>query len=96
MSILLYSIVVQTNDNHVVIISLSMKLVIHMIVGTSDSTFSFRIREDRQLMGFSTESTFNQLCGDKEPNCDPPTVWNMHPSLLQLPHSTHTHRDDEL
>ena len=52
-------------------------------VGTGDSTFSFRIREDRQLMGFSRESTFNSLCGDKPGeegdiiNCEQPTYWPM-------------------
>lgn len=49
-------------------------------VGTGESTFSFRIREDRQFMGFSVSSTFNQLCGhgydDTDPHsCPAPTKW---------------------
>ena len=51
-------------------------------LGSFESTFSFRIHEDRQLMGFSKESTFNQLCGMKDnendpSSCTPPTYWNM-------------------
>ena len=52
-------------------------------VGTGHSTFSFRIREDRQLMGFSRESTFNSLCGDKPGeegdiiSCEQPSYWPM-------------------
>ena len=34
--------------------------------GTSVSTFSFRINEERALLGFSPDSTYNRLCGDKE------------------------------
>ena len=50
-------------------------------VGTGYSTFSFRIREDRQLMGFSKESTFNSLCGgdgeEEGRGCEQPTYWPM-------------------
>ena len=51
-------------------------------IGTADSTFSFRIREDRQFMGFSQESTFNNLCGptkdENDPrSCDKPTHWRI-------------------
>ena len=35
-------------------------------VGMAESTFSLRIQEDRQLMGFSVRSTFNQLCGQRQ------------------------------
>ena len=50
-------------------------------VGTGHSTFSFRIREDRQLMGFSRESTFNSLCGSGDESdvvtCEQPAYWPM-------------------
>ncbi len=54
----------------------------YCLTGSFESTFAFRIREDRQLMGFSKESTFNQLCGvrndkDDPSSCDPPTYWKM-------------------
>lgn len=52
--------------------------------GSHDSTFSFRIREDRQMMGFSQESTFNNLCGLRESSdendphsCEKPTYWKI-------------------
>ena len=44
--------------------------------GTAESTFSFRIREDRQLMGMSVDSTFNHLCGDDHAKCpEGPSRW---------------------
>ncbi|XP_012533688.3 GDP-fucose protein O-fucosyltransferase 2 [Monomorium pharaonis] len=36
-------------------------------IGTHESTFTFRIQEDREIIGFSTETTFNKLC---KPNGD--------------------------
>lgn len=49
-------------------------------IGTTYSTFSFRIREDRQFLGFSKESTFNDLCGPENNEHDPhsckkPAYW---------------------
>lgn len=35
-----------------------------LFVGTYGSTFSFRIQEERELLGFSPNTTFNALCGD--------------------------------
>lgn len=51
-------------------------------VGTAESTFSFRIREDRQFMGFSQNSTYNNLCGpevdENDPHsCDKPSFWRL-------------------
>lgn len=31
-------------------------------VGTHESTFTFRIQEDREIIGFPSETTFNRLC----------------------------------
>ncbi|XP_029043432.2 GDP-fucose protein O-fucosyltransferase 2 [Osmia bicornis bicornis] len=31
-------------------------------IGTYESTFTFRIQEDREIIGFPTETTFNHLC----------------------------------
>jgi peptide-O-fucosyltransferase len=49
-------------------------------VGTIESTFSFRIREDRQFMKFPIEDTFNDLCGPTNDEFDPhscptPSKW---------------------
>lgn len=47
-------------------------------IGSYESTFSFRIQEDREILGFSTDSTFNRLCGDYEGiACEKPTVWSI-------------------
>lgn len=45
-------------------------------VGSYESTFSFRIQEDREILGFDKESTFNRLCGDDEGvSCEKPSIW---------------------
>uniref|UniRef100_A0A0K0F8E2 GDP-fucose protein O-fucosyltransferase 2 n=1 Tax=Strongyloides venezuelensis TaxID=75913 RepID=A0A0K0F8E2_STRVS len=44
-------------------------------IGSYVSTFSFRIHEDREIMGFSPETTFNRLCQDDDFNCEQPTKW---------------------
>ncbi|XP_011149971.1 GDP-fucose protein O-fucosyltransferase 2 isoform X2 [Harpegnathos saltator] len=38
-------------------------------IGTHESTFTFRIQEDREIMGFSPKTTFNRLCKDKNRKC---------------------------
>lgn len=45
-------------------------------MGTSESTFSFRIQEEREILGFPTTTTFNVLCKDKN-NCKTPSVWKI-------------------
>lgn len=49
-------------------------------IGTTHSTFTFRIQEDRQFLGFSKESTFNDVCGPSHNESDPhscpkPSYW---------------------
>ncbi|XP_069692474.1 GDP-fucose protein O-fucosyltransferase 2 [Periplaneta americana] len=46
-------------------------------IGTYESTFSFRIQEEREIMGFPEARTFNRLCGDAEKKCSPPTAWRI-------------------
>lgn len=45
-------------------------------IGTHDSTFSFRIQEEREIMGFPVESTFNAFCDDQK-KCIKPSVWTI-------------------
>ncbi|XP_066152353.1 GDP-fucose protein O-fucosyltransferase 2 isoform X2 [Euwallacea fornicatus] len=45
-------------------------------IGTSDSTFSFRIQEEREIIGFPTKMTFNVLCKNKD-QCEKPSVWKI-------------------
>ncbi|KAL1237567.1 GDP-fucose protein O-fucosyltransferase [Trichinella spiralis] len=44
-------------------------------IGTAESTFSFRIQEDREILGFSHNTTFNCLCPDHNLNCEQPAKW---------------------
>ncbi|EDO42964.1 predicted protein, partial [Nematostella vectensis] len=47
-------------------------------IGTCESTFSFRIYEERDILGFHGDQTFNCLCGDKEiGKCEQPTKWRI-------------------
>ncbi|XP_038078344.1 GDP-fucose protein O-fucosyltransferase 2-like isoform X1 [Patiria miniata] len=47
-------------------------------IGTGVSTFSFRIHEERQILGFDTKMTYNRFCGHSEPeDCEQPSVWKI-------------------
>lgn len=47
-------------------------------IGTSESTFSFRIQEEREIMGFDRDATFNRFCGDgEEEDCEQPSRWKI-------------------
>lgn len=45
--------------------------------GTYESTFSFRIQEEREIMGFPPDRTFSRLCGDDEQMCSQPSAWRI-------------------
>ena len=52
------------------IINLSL---LSWFIGTHQSTFSFRIHEDREILGFSSETTFNRFCPDAQiDECEQP------------------------
>ncbi|XP_011308816.1 GDP-fucose protein O-fucosyltransferase 2 isoform X2 [Fopius arisanus] len=44
-------------------------------IGTHESTFTFRIQEEREIIGFSTETTFNYLCWKDK--CSPQSQWKI-------------------
>ena len=47
-------------------------------VGSYVSTFTFRIHEEREILGFSQTATYNRLCGDEEPkDCEQPSKWDI-------------------
>ncbi|XP_050407404.2 GDP-fucose protein O-fucosyltransferase 2 [Patella vulgata] len=47
-------------------------------IGTEESTFSFRIQEEREILGFDPEMTFNRLCDDKEKfDCEKSSKWTI-------------------
>ncbi|XP_053623090.1 GDP-fucose protein O-fucosyltransferase 2 [Plodia interpunctella] len=45
-------------------------------IGTHESTFTFRIQEEREIMGFETNTTFNRLCPDSG-FCEKPSKWTV-------------------
>ncbi|XP_013174364.1 PREDICTED: GDP-fucose protein O-fucosyltransferase 2 [Papilio xuthus] len=45
-------------------------------VGTHDSTFTFRIQEEREILGFPSSTTFNRLCPDTG-KCEKPSKWTI-------------------
>ncbi|KAL6262215.1 hypothetical protein P5V15_007311 [Pogonomyrmex californicus] len=45
-------------------------------IGTHESTFTFRIQEDREIIGFSSETTFNKLCKTNQ-NCKVDGFWSI-------------------
>ncbi|OWK50581.1 GDP-fucose protein O-fucosyltransferase 2 [Lonchura striata] len=46
-------------------------------IGTSVSTFSFRIHEEREILGFDPKTTYNRFCGETEKNCEQPAHWKI-------------------
>ena len=46
-------------------------------IGTSVSTFSFRIHEEREILGLDPRTTYNRFCGDQEEACEQPTHWRV-------------------
>jgi hypothetical protein len=46
-------------------------------IGSYVSTFSFRIQEEREILGFDSETTFNRLCSETEENCEQPSKWQI-------------------
>ncbi len=68
----------QIKDGGVAIIDQIICSHAQFFVGTYESTFTYRIYEEREIMGFSKNSTFNTFCktddGSAE-NCEKNSVW---------------------
>uniref|UniRef100_A0A914YBM1 GDP-fucose protein O-fucosyltransferase 2 n=1 Tax=Panagrolaimus superbus TaxID=310955 RepID=A0A914YBM1_9BILA len=83
-NIKLYSFMPQTllSDGAISIIDQIIASKARYFIGTHSSTFSYRIREDREIMHFSLESTFNNFCkyskdiGNKD-KCEQPAKWKI-------------------
>lgn len=54
-----------------------MFLCFRYFIGTHVSTFSFRIQEEREILGFDPKTTFNTLCGDEDEECEQPAKWKI-------------------
>jgi len=46
-------------------------------IGSFESTFSFRIQEEREILKFPAQSTFNRFCGDGQMQCEQPAQWRI-------------------
>lgn len=44
-------------------------------IGTHESTFTFRIQEEREILGFATDSTYNVFCS--ESGCPESSIWKI-------------------
>lgn len=51
-------------------------LCFRYFIGSYESTFTYRIYEEREIMGFPSESTFNTFC--KSPNENDKCAKNSH------------------
>lgn len=68
----------QFKDGGVAIIDQWIAAHARVFIGTYVSTFTGRIHEEREIMGFDPETTFNRLCGDGEDKeCEQPTKWKI-------------------
>jgi peptide-O-fucosyltransferase len=72
------SILDKYGDGGVAIIDQWICAHARFFIGTCESTFSFRIHEERDILGFDADNTFNCVCGDKEEEkCEQPTRWRI-------------------
>lgn len=55
----------------------TVALLGRFFIGTSVSTFSFRIHEEREILGLDPRTTYNRFCGDQEEQCEQPTHWKV-------------------
>merc|ERR1711936_758900 len=46
-------------------------------IGSRESTFTFRIQEEREIMGFKLDTTFDMLCGEGKLSCEKGTQWKI-------------------
>ena len=46
-------------------------------IGTRESTFTFRIQEEREMMGFREQDTFDMLCTEDQYDCESGTQWKI-------------------
>ncbi|KAK7089096.1 GDP-fucose protein O-fucosyltransferase 2-like [Littorina saxatilis] len=46
-------------------------------IGTYESTFSFRIGDEREILGFDPDMTYNRVCGDEDKECEQPSRWTI-------------------
>ena len=64
-------------DGGVAIIDQSICSHARYFIGSKESTFTFRIQEEREIMGFILKDTFDMLCGEGKDDCEKGTQWKI-------------------
>ena len=64
-------------DGGVAIIDQSICSHARFFLGSYGSTFTFRIQEEREILGFPTKKTFEILCADGKFDCERGSVWKI-------------------
>lgn len=64
------------NDGGIAIVDQIICSHARYFIGSYESTFSFRIQEEREILGFHENTTFNRLCG-KKASCEQPAKWRI-------------------
>lgn len=59
-------------------------------VGSYESTFSFRIQEEREIMGFHDKMTFDMLCSDGKEDCEKGSKWK----IVYPPEESHSTKEE--
>ncbi|XP_034838100.1 GDP-fucose protein O-fucosyltransferase 2 [Maniola hyperantus] len=66
----------QFNDGGIAIIDQIICSHAAYFIGTHESTFTFRIQEEREILGFESGTTFNRFCPDTG-KCEQPSKWTI-------------------
>jgi len=64
-------------DGGVAIIDQSICSHARYFIGSYESTFTFRIQEEREIMGFPLKDTFDMLCADGKEDCEKGSQWKI-------------------
>ncbi|KAJ8705729.1 hypothetical protein PYW08_012775 [Mythimna loreyi] len=70
------SIIDEYGDGGVAIIDQIICSKAAHFIGTHESTFTYRIQEEREILGFDSSTTFNRLCPDTG-KCERPSKWTI-------------------
>ena len=64
-------------DGGVAIIDQSICSHARYFLGSYESTFTFRIQEEREIHGFPAKKTFDMLCADGKFDCEKGSQWKI-------------------
>ena len=64
-------------DGGVAIIDQSICSHARYFLGSYESTFTFRIQEEREILGFPVKKTFDMLCPDGKFDCEKGSIWKI-------------------